>query len=185
VERGRVLVASEGQATGLAVLGSQAHVTLPDSGTAVVDISNPDAPELAARFDLRGAQEPAAIGGAAGPSLAQTVALVNIGSEALPGGAWMLDASDRRAVDEMGSLVSIDWPEVQGARQLSWDRLRMVAATQDDLRVFDVSNPRGPRVLTDLTDRFNDIWEVVLAGGRIYLTDGVRGLVVLELVPAR
>jgi hypothetical protein len=150
-----------------------------------VDVGNRIDPQVASRFPLPGAEEPAVTDARAGPSKRNMIAVVNRGTASTPGGLWLLSAVQPRMLEEAGSLVSLDWPEVQGARQLSWAGDRLVAASQDDLRLFDMADFRWPRTAAAIFDQYSDIWEVVLTDRHVYFTDGSKGLVVVALNPDR
>ncbi len=205
LELGRVTVTADDRVSGIAILAPTdeggghlrefAHVSLAAAGVAVVDVHDPAAPVVldaaacttpggGCSFQLGGAMEPT-VARNAWPSMRNLVALVNRGSETTPGGLWMLDSTEARAITEVGSLVSIDWPEVQGAHQISWLGSRLVAVTEDDVRLYDVSDPLWPHILAEMKDQYSDIWEVVLTESRVYFSDTHKGLVMMALIPDR
>jgi hypothetical protein len=184
VERGRVTAIADETATGIVVSGDTAFLTGP-GGLVAVDVGNPIEPEVLGSMALAGAAEPDVTDGRAGSSKRDMVAVVNRGGGSMPGGLWLIDAAEPRAMVEAGSLVSLDWPEVEGARQVSWSADRVLMASQDDLRIIDATDFRGPRNAAEMMDRYADLWDVVLGDRYVFFTDGSKGLVIVQLVADR
>jgi hypothetical protein len=164
---------------------SRVVVTAPSEGVMLVELADVARPRLIARRPLQGAGEAVVRRGDVVP-VPSLVGVVNRGSELVPGGLWMLSlsASDDDLL-EAGTLVSIDWPDVQGARQASWwDRL-LIAASEDDLALYDTRDPSRPRLTFELVDEFQDIHEVQLDGRFAYVSDPIDGFVLLDVIPDR
>jgi hypothetical protein len=163
--------------TDIEVRGERLYISTPE-GLAIAQMSRDSDPSLLQLFGLRG------LGDAA---LADDLLYaVNVGETTqtgFPGGLWVLDPQ-RETPAEVGSLVSIDWPEVLGGRRVSLSGTWALSSTEDGLRVVDVSLSGWPRLLTEQEGGYSAIQDALLAGRRIYVSDTGAGVVILDVTAA-
>jgi hypothetical protein len=184
-ESGRVALTGGNLVPWLSVVADRALVSGAGTGILTFDVSDPAAPTAPTGMGraLSGVGEVAVPRASSSSSKSGVFAAVNRGSEALGGGLWVLAMIPD--LPEVGSLVSIDWPDVQGARQVSWHADLVAAASEDDLMLLDVTHPGWPRLADEMRDEFRDVHELLLTEGRVYLTDPDDGLVVIDVVADR
>jgi hypothetical protein len=159
------LVAAGGILTDAPVLdifvdGSYAYAATGEGGLLVVDVSNPE--------------EPIVVGSVSLPGHATGVFVRNDHAYVAAGGAGLriVDVSDPRAPFEAGAF------EAGFVRRVFVLGQRAYLATErTGLRLLDVSNPFLPTILTSYR-AVGSANDVVVAGNRSFVADGVGGLMV-------
>lgn len=152
------------KASGVAVSGDYAYVAIQDSGMVVVDISDPEAPEVVTRYDSSGVGEfvceRVTVNG--------NYAYLSEKSEVV-----VLDISDPPNTHK---VTLYDAPHYTGDAQIS---LHYMYVGCQDMTVVDITDPESP---AEVGHYSNDpqIWDnVVVANGYVYAV-GDSGLTIFQ-----
>jgi hypothetical protein len=192
-------------ARGVAVSGAHAYIADESSGLQVVDITNPDDPQIVGSVDTPGSAKGVFVLGAyayiADTSAGlQVVDITNpedpqiVGSVDTPGYAADVAVSGVYAyVADYGSglyvvdITNPEDPQIVGSVDMQSAMGVVVSETQayvagmwSGLQVIDITNPENPQIV-GIADTPDWAWGVAVSGNCAYIADGQSGLQVIDI----
>ena len=87
----------------------------------------------------------------------------------------------RRNGDTLEHIITIGEPGAFYEKMCIYDSTLYVAAHNDGIRIFDITNPESPVLLSGLNSGFVDAFAVEVAGDTAFVADGAGGLKIVDV----